>query len=858
MATTESSQQPMPSDAKLSLPSSSSKLENLVTNLSEQEGEVAQDEELEEQEVKSENAASIMQEQITSTIENTGLSLITEVSELQHVESSSSSSSSLSSSGEMSSVDVDIVNPTVHMSSETHKRSTAGIASLSLSLGTWSDRTSNIYIDNKRKSIVITSRKTLVGKDVHLDPPISRIEFGLDRFHRTRTSMTMLSRLTHGELPKNTEFDSVVASMVNNLDSNRVIVNHSGRMLLDNARNVLLSIQSLLHQKNTDEKLQRCVKSANLGMRSVVNTALEEMVRLRQIQSPFAHISDVHDLLDRVVKVMWFVVQSLEFRSVSVHLLRIAESVVYKMDALHGEEIGRALQLDRLHDRLPVIDGESATRCVLNRIVHDKEEPLIASDQLQRMETKLVKLLLRVGSEREHCDTIRHVAAIVGNMGAKWRILSANPKVHLSRNSNIRNSVSDLKKLVSEFTGSKLVDEWSEMLSDVINDLQHDENMRKLIKNVLAFSRNFGTTELGKSESEEVEALHSEFREFKNLIVTVFQSSPHENQIKELLQTTLLVLQRIMQDEDMIKVRKSMSQLMQSAVMDRKMRPDLFVLQDTIQQVLVLFLPAIRHHLKELPLPRIEGSNAVWSYVLEDLKLDCTHIFPERFQLHVDTKMDFKRSRFGQNMTRTKVTLSFENVCPQFQDFRFQYQRNVTPKFSDSGRANLSIQRRGIVTTVQFTLSKVQGQAVHLSLDRVRCKIDKLTIRFIEAKNILFNRITTKLFAGIIKRIIARRIESIMGNKLFQMVRFINSRLERKWILSRGRTTALSTSLLNEQLKKSYDGRDKLQRIFKRLHKAVARPSIEAGEEENEDVEVIYRRGEEVKGKRRRGLGSIA
>lgn len=291
------------------------------------------------------------------------------------------------------------------------------------------------------------------------------------------------------------------------------------------------------------------------------------------------------------------------------------------------------------------------------------------------------------------------------------------------------------------------------------------------------------------------------------------EKSKYHAQFKNLLLMARSMSQSLKLDKDRLDVSSKVNKLLRNMFMDKSGRPDLFVTQESIVQLNVLFGLLLRQHFTSIPLPFIEGQTKDMAFALHHMILDMNRIMPDHINVQVMNNFDHQSSMAARKLgeatkNRTKVQLQVDSIQFAIRNIHFDVRQLKGVKFHDYGVAEVEVLgRRGMSVLANWEILATSGTFPHFALSDVKCTIDKLKIKIIAAHHKLLDKMVIRMF----KRVIRKRVASIIEQRMKEQLETITNRLN-IFLLESKRSWNVTTldmnqrkSQLNASFKNVYD-----------------------------------------------------
>jgi hypothetical protein len=105
---------------------------------------------------------------------------------------------------------------------------------------------------------------------------------------------------------------------------------------------------------------------------------------------------------------------------------------------------------------------------------------------------------------------------------------------------------------------------------------------------------------------------------------------------------------------------------------------------ELVSQLKTLMIPLLTEHLKEIPIPRITGSNDTYDYWIDNLTFSAGELLPNQLHVHVDTDADINVKTLSTQRSVTRILLTARGIRTTMRDIQFWFKRKVCESSSCS------------------------------------------------------------------------------------------------------------------------------------------------------------------------------
>jgi len=593
---------------------------------------------------------------------------------------------------------------------------------------------------------------TNTGSNIHVGPNTTATPNPL---------MQTAQGLAHGELAHNSTLQGTIGQTQMALDEAKyeAPLSAKGQVLVEDVKQVLDSASRLLNERNSDEKLQRLVGSSATAGRET-----REGVKGSSLPVGKGDLSNfkgpARGFFDNGKSLATFAVRSGQFRELLVELLDLLQGVIGqgKQTLQHqsGQTSGTEIRQDLQHTQV------------------------VSEQQKQALFEKFKQLLAQLGSRPEYNTAVDHVFHLFDQIESKANTLKNDP--------NAANAAANLptgrydqvwqegKAVLEEFSGVGTFDELERKIWILVNLMRADPEARATLLALRQYITEVTRNPNSLQNQQQVEYGKQLFNQTQYL----FQGKYKPN-FDDIFGQLRLILNNIKNDSVRQDFSTKLHKLGADFAFDEQGRPDLFVIQESLSQMRTILVPVLTKQLANLPIPKIEGSNAKYDFSIDGMILHVGDLLPEfiNFRTKTDSRMSVQRLQTQKNTT--KIVMEVDKVRALFKDIRFFYRRKRVPRIEDHGIADVDLsQGTGVSVKIVWKLKSRMNQPYLLRLLKVKCSIDRLAITVRNAKHNILDKLATKLFAGTIKKQMANAIVNNIISTLQPISVKLNELFKRK------------------------------------------------------------------------------
>jgi len=293
------------------------------------------------------------------------------------------------------------------------------------------------------------------------------------------------------------------------------------------------------------------------------------------------------------------------------------------------------------------------------------------------------------------------------------------------------------------------------------------------------------------------------------------------------------IFERIKSDPLTQEFRDNLSTLGRSMVMNPQGEPDLFVLQQSLDEIKNLLIVMFKRALTDISFEKIQIRNAKYDITLKEIKLRGHEFAPKRIRVGVSTDSIINFHRASKSSSKYTLKLSVDNLRPELKDFKFDFKKKKFPAVRDHGTADVLFTGSGVGASAIITLSAESGKAFHSSLTETTVTVDPIKIHVEDAKHGMLDSILAPIFARALQGRLQLAIKTFLEQRLRDVIHQLNEFIASKPIhrlAERGNTRTREMYTSRTEKSKSTEG-EKHGKMHQKLGKPKRKQS--AGERLN-------------------------
>jgi len=622
------------------------------------------------------------------------------------------------------------------------------------------------------------------------------IGVGHDAHHDDTGVVQMAQTIGRGEMPSNAQIENTIEKTKMSLDQQQTKLSDQGRRLAQDAKRVLDSAEQMLENKNEDESLQKIVKEANNLSREGVQEGVNKAQQLKQTSSPVdrqllsSTISNTRDLV-------WYLIRSTDFRGFMFDLIELFQSIAREADDKYG---------DRLVQGMRSGDSGETAQNVGQDLKEDLRRGDLGDDQKkQSLEDRFEFFLTKLSNNPQYNMALNNIFELMDQLRNSMDAqLNASSTSSTSMSREQRVIIDESWNILTKFVEEKDLNTFNDQVWGLYKDMQYDMDARQFFWDLrqyllkLANSPDQITDQYRKEQAKDfVERAKQLFR---------VEDYKYRERIMNMFDTIGVLMNQIRYDPDTQQLTESVGQFAKDFFTDDQGRPDLFVTQESIQQLRDMIIPILQKQLENVPLPMIEGTNDKYDWRLENVTLYGRDILPDTFDIKMTNNAQLGHSH-KQDKFVSKLKVSGKRIRLALTDFNFWYHRKTMPKIEDSGIADLKMLGNGLSFKAVWKLYMTENRPLTIKLDSLKVWIDKLDINVKKSHHSFLNKLATKLFSGTIKRRVGEAIVQQIRSNVDPLNEQLNDFFRRE------RDTRGIAENLNAKMKNAYEQSNVTERL---------------------------------------------
>ncbi|KAI8048946.1 uncharacterized protein B0P05DRAFT_575954 [Gilbertella persicaria] len=179
-----------------------------------------------------------------------------------------------------------------------------------------------------------------------------------------------------------------------------------------------------------------------------------------------------------------------------------------------------------------------------------------------------------------------------------------------------------------------------------------------------------------------------------------------------------------------------------------------------LNDIRITLIPALIEQVRYVALPQIVYSDRQYEIAIENMILAGDTLMPDIFEIRAEDYLRFSPKAELSYTNSQSIHIDMSGIQTSMDDVVFYYKRKVGfPRLSDSGVVSLHTGGDGLKISMVIASSSVD-QKHTFRLDKCYCHIDKLNVKVHHSKHNMLYKVMSPLLTGIVKRQMAKSIET--------------------------------------------------------------------------------------------------
>jgi hypothetical protein len=597
-------------------------------------------------------------------------------------------------------------------------------------------------------------------------------------------------------------------------------LNAKTRKTVADVERVLKDAQKFVTEKNADETLQNMFVQAKVAAES---TAVSASARGGSIKKA------AEQAIDKAGDVARLMVVSSDFRSVLLDLVDLVEKLVYVSEHREGEgsstnrsgspSLSSTLESTHISENRPKIvtttyipttvttgfvpvssrgspiNLQPTTQTSFDDLIRPSSSSFSSTSSYRQSDSfseaekrefrgKLSSILSKIASSPDFQKGIEDIKSLAGIV--KREVLDVIYNRPTSTDANMVQIMMEAKVFLQRFSGEKTIDEFVENWRALVKLIVDDPVMNKYVDDLIGFfEHSMKNPRLLTDDG-------AHMRKFDDLIsrgLSLFSTLQQHPYLSNIITESKAILGSIRDDPIRRKMAADLKVLAADFItVGRDGKPTLNL--DLVQQLKGLLIPLLTEHLRDIPVPRITGSNDTYDYEIENLKFSVGELLPSQLHVHIEGDGDIDVQHLSTNKFVTRIVVTAENIQSTMQDIQFWFKRKSIPRTEDEGTADVELTGEGAKVLIMMTFSP--ERTLPFDVHAVRVATDELNIKIKDTRHDWLYNMMVNFFKGAIKE----RLNQEVQLRLKSIIYKINYQMNQLFDLSRQNLASAASSLL--------------------------------------------------------------
>jgi len=558
-------------------------------------------------------------------------------------------------------------------------------------------------------------------------------------------------KIAQGEVPSNKEIHSAIdtAEQVLEDSKNQTNLNVHGERLVHDAQEILESAKKFIEEKNEGDKLQKLVQHGKEATEKLGD--LSSNVNLNPV-TPDVN-KEAMATFNSAKKLAYFALNSSEFKNTLLDLVNLMQDIL----KVARESLGqapKALQQDITSGSGTNIPRTTQT---VQRAVNEIENIASArSPKLDELDRRLANLINKMYSRSEFKEAKDHFFVLFDKLANQLKsVEESTTKVATQavESNEVAKLWDDLKDLTEGFTGKESLGHLETQIRYLMDEFKLNPKASETFNRMRDFINDIW---------EHPRKLEESSQEIKDLIdqtVDLLRADTIQIKFSNFLDVGNNMLKSIKHDTSSQDLLEKLLRFSKDFALDSQNRPSPYIIQDSLIQLKNILLPIIKQHVVAFKIPYIHHSDETYDLDVGGLDVHFEDILPHQIEIKGKNFVGLDVSELKFTEAHGLVIMKLTELKAKFSDVNFKYHRKAIPRTQDEGLADIDLsQGKGIYIKISWKITSSKDGIVGVSLDSVKCDIDKLKLRIKHSKHNLLENFAASLFSGWVQQRAAEAI----------------------------------------------------------------------------------------------------
>lgn len=331
---------------------------------------------------------------------------------------------------------------------------------------------------------------------------------------------------------------------------------------------------------------------------------------------------------------------------------------------------------------------------------------------------------------------------------------------------------SDIKDVVEQFTGNKSIDPFLNSARRFIADISRDVRMKTLFSELREWIEDVVDSPKlleNKSYQTTIQDLFSQLR-------TTSRQYKYDKDFQKLSSEARMLLEEIRNDQVINDLRASGRLLLNDFTQVGPGNQRLLDL-NALAEMKDIIAPIIIDQLENVPVPRIEGSDETYDYVIDNVVFSAKDVLPDNIQIKSKTKSKIGIQQSVSDKPQALLKITVKHITTQLRNVKFFFKRKSFPRLSDEGTVDVDVKGKGASLKLWMYMDQLSAYP-QFSAYSVQFILKGFDLHFRkDTKHTFLLNTGTKFFrAPLEKRIeaaVTEKIEGIMDTLLIRLNQYL-------------------------------------------------------------------------------------
>ncbi|RCI03683.1 DNA ligase (ATP) [Rhizopus stolonifer] len=634
-----------------------------------------------------------------------------------------------------------------------------------------------------------------------------------------------LQAIRQGKMPHNDHLNDLLSKLAQNqiVLSREHLISEDGKLLLNDFRELLKTLETALNVKNKDELFQSMVYHLH---------CMDSPISKDNLNSAAKNNHDVNTMKSESKKAsesIWrigkLILINNEFRSVLGDSIDIFQDIFTSVTTKLGDSLkntGDSLQ-ENSQTQKP---GKELVDSALDRGIdhHRKSSGLISTDPSDPHHAGLLNTGDSVHPSAISTEpSVKQDPQVANNTAQNETKFKDLAKNHY--NDHKQHARQTIQSRVPKEKQDELLHRLQSVLSEIQRHPDYQDAIETLINLVKTWSSRLGKMSDDVQVQKDQESRHLAEKEFKTLVETwaqgksidpllhglqdVIKDAHQDPELREYYHSVMDYIKRLVREPGYAESTTEGERLMDRGrqvikgnykdhlnflsnesrsylnliakdpvareLSDRlaKIHRDLWMDGEgnpafkphLLNDIKMTLLPAFMDEIRYIPLPRIEYSDKQYDIVVENLVISGDTLLPNVFDTKIESFNSFSLKSDQSKPSSQSLLLRMSEIQADIDDVVFFYnKKSGFPKLQDSGVASMTVGGKGI--TLVLRIHNAMDPNKTFKVDYCKCSVDKLKVKVNDSRHNMLYKTIAPLMMGTIRKQMAKTIESMVIERL--------------------------------------------------------------------------------------------